>query len=103
MVKRITQRNTQSACTPCDKSFDSLDDLKDHILTTVHNGPCVKTRNFNYKMTDNTAKNNLIKGAKRQHLYLEYKLGATNLDFSDGSWLLVGFPGVQLYMKKIVK
>ena len=76
-------------CIPCDQIFESTDDFKEHILTTIHNGPAKSTRSFKYKLSERTAKKNLIKGAKRQHLMNEIKQGATNIDFSDGSWLVI--------------
>ena len=48
-------------CNACDENFQSVDEFKEHILTTVHNGPANGTRNFTYKLTAKTAKNNLIK------------------------------------------
>ena len=70
-------------------------DFKDHILTTLHKGPpSTGTRNFQYRMTSKSAKANLLKGANRDHFSIDYKQGASNLDFSDGSWLLVAFPQV---------
>ena len=79
-------------CEPCDEAFDSVTDLKDHVLDTPHNGPYTGTRNFKYKLTEKTAKSNLIRGAKREHFAIDSKQGATNIDFSDGSWILVAYP-----------
>ena len=52
-------------CNTCDLNFESDEDFKDHILTTIHKGPSDGTRNFKYRLTAKTAKANLIKGALR--------------------------------------
>ena len=81
-------------CRVCDINFVSEEDFKEHILTTVHRGPADGTRNFKYRLTAKTAKNNLIKGAKRKHMEIEHKQGAINVDFSDGAWVLAVFPEI---------
>ena len=81
-------------CNACDKSFHSEGDFKEHILTTVHKGPADGTRNFKYRLTAKTAKSNLLKGALRKHIDIQYKQGAINIDFSDGSWMFAAFPEV---------
>ena len=81
-------------CNACDENFKSEADFKDHILTTIHKGPSDGTRNFNYRLTAKTAKSNLVKGALRNHIEVEHKQGATNIDFSDGAWILAVFPEV---------
>ena len=84
--------DSKNICIECDEEFASETDFKDHILTTLHSGPSKSTRNFKYRVTDKTARTNLMKGAKRKHLGIEIKQGATNIDFSDGSWILVAYP-----------
>ena len=81
-------------CKVCDMNFVSEEDFKEHILTTVHRGPADGTRNFKYRLTAKTAKNNLLKGAKRKHMEIEHKQGAINVDFSDGAWVLAVFPEI---------
>ena len=79
-------------CHSCDLKFNSEEDFKEHILTTIHNGPAEATRNFKFRLTEKIAKSNIIKGAKKSNLNIEYKQGATNIDFSDGTWILAAFP-----------
>ena len=81
-------------CNGCDENFATEVDFKDHILTTVHRGPSDGTRNFKYRLTAKKAKANLLKGAKRKHIGVEHKQGATNIDFSDGSWIKAVLPEV---------
>jgi len=95
MVKSIDRTSIGNRCNSCDESFTNEIEFKDHILTTLHRGPPAEgTRNFKYKLTSKKAKDNLLKGASRDHFSVEYKQGATNVDFSDGSWLLVAFPEI---------
>ena len=95
MVKCIERSSIGKRCNPCDEDFADETEFKDHILTTLHRGPPAEgTCNFKYKLTSQKAKNNLRKGANRDHFNVEYKQGATNVDFSDGSWLLVAFPEI---------
>ena len=63
-------------------------------MTTVHKVPSDGTRNFKYRLTAKKAKANLLKGAKRKHIGVEHKQGATNIDFSDGSWIKAVLPEV---------
>ena len=86
--------NIGKDCKECHITFSTEADLKEHILTTVHGGPSDGTRNFNYRLTAKTAKKNLIKGAQRKHIDIEYKQGAINVDFSDGAWVYAAFPEV---------
>ena len=83
-------------CEVCDIDFATEAEFTDHILTTVHKRPSNGngTRTFKYKLTAKTAKANLIKGAQRKHIGVEYKQGAINIDFSDGAWILAVFPEV---------
>ena len=81
-------------CNECDLFFQTENDFKDHILTTIHGRPSDGTRNFKYKLTAKTAKSNLIKGALRKHIEIEHKQGAANMDFSDGAWIKALFPEV---------
>ena len=84
----------KSSCVPCEKSFQTEEELKEHILSTVHKGPSDGTRNFKYRLTAKTAKKNLLKGARRKHISVEHKQGASNIDFSDGAWIKAVFPEV---------
>ena len=106
MVKVVAKRITKVAnkdigfhCHSCDLKFVGEEELKDHILTTVHNGPSQGTRNFKYRMTEKTARANIVKGARKKHFQVEHKQGATNIDFSDGSWILVAFPVIKDWEK----
>jgi hypothetical protein len=94
IVKDSGNRNLVARCNVCEKSFLTELEFKDHILTTVHKGPSDGTRNFKYRLTAKTAKTNLLKGARRKHIAVEHKQGATNIDFSDGSWIKAVFPEV---------
>ena len=96
MSKEKSSFNTMigTRCNACDENFQSAEEFKEHILTTVHKGPVDGTQNFKYRLTAKTAKSNLIKGALRNHMEVEYKHGAVNLDFSDGAWILSAFPEV---------
>ena len=76
MVKILTHSQSLTNCIPCDEVFETSSEFKDHLLTTQHNGPSKGTRSFKYKLTEKTARNNIIKGAKRQHLKVEVKQGA---------------------------
>ena len=87
-------------CDACDENFKSEAGFKEHILTTVHRGPSDGTRNFKYRLTAKTAKSNLIKGALRKHIEIQYKQGAINLDFSDGAWIYAVFPEVLNWDKR---
>ena len=93
LVKDIDTR-----CNSCDLNFSTEAEFKDHILTTIHKGLQVKDtdggRHFDYKLTSKKAKYNLRRGARREHFSIEHKQGASNVDFSDGTWLLVAFPEV---------
>ena len=89
-----------SICNSCDITFPSEADFKEHILNTIHNGPSNGTRNFKYRMSAKTAKSNLLKGAKREHINVDYKQGASNIDFSDGAWILTAFPEVLKWEKE---
>ena len=53
-------------------------------------------------MTSKSVKSNLLKGANRNHFGIEYKQGATNVDFSDGSWLLVASPEILKWKDNII-
>ena len=86
-------------CNSCDIFFDSEEEFKDHILTTLHKGPSEGKRNFKYRMTDKTARANLLKGAVKEHFSINHKQGATNVDFNDGTWLLVAFPQILKWKK----
>ena len=100
MVKYLEEKNQamngtlQTKCNACDLNFNSEVELKDHILTTIHKGPSDGTRFFKYRLTAKTAKTNLLKGALRKHMDIQHKQGATNLDFSDGAWILAVLPEV---------
>ena len=47
------------------------------------------SRKFNFKITDQKARKNLLKSAKRMHLEVESKQNCKNLRFSPGSYLYV--------------
>ena len=91
----------ESKCSSCDLIFQNEEAFKDHILTTIHKGPPSEgTRNFKYRMTSKAARTNLLKGARREHFSIEHKQGASNVDFSDGTWLLVAYQTVLKWKNK---
>ena len=47
------------------------------------------SRRFNFKLTDQKAKKNLLKSAHRQHFQVEEKQNCQNLRFSPGAYLMV--------------
>ena len=96
MVKAILNK-VGNKCNSCDETFTSDEQLKDHILSTI---PSNGTRNFKYRMNSRKVVSNIREGAKRGHFTVEYKHGATNVDFSDGSWLLTALPEVRNWEKQ---
>ena len=90
MVKNLQtalKKKVGNECNSCYLVFANEEDLRDHIQITLHKGPTSSgTQNFKYRINEKTTTSNLLKGAQRNHFNVEYKQGATNLDFSDGIW-----------------
>ena len=94
-ITKVANKDIRFHCHSCDLKFVGEEELKDQLLSTVHSCPSQGTRNFKYRITEKTARANIVKGARKKHFQVEHKKGATNIDFNDGSWILVAFPVIK--------